>query len=79
MDADQLLREAMRLPPEERAKLARELISSLDDSVPDSDRDVAWATEIRRRINEYDSGNVTAVPGDTLLADLKTIASGRRS
>jgi putative addiction module component (TIGR02574 family) len=79
MDADQLLREAMRLSPEDRAKLAGKLISSLDDSVPDSDRDVLWAAEIRRRIDEYDAGLVTAVPGDQLLADLKAIASGRRS
>jgi len=79
MDADQLFREAMRLPPDARAKLAGELISSLDDSAPDSDRDVAWAAEIRRRIDAYDAGQVTAVPADQLLADLKAIASGRRS
>jgi len=79
MDANYLLREALRLPPEARAKLAGELISSLDDSAPDSDRDVAWAAEIRRRIDAYEAGEVTAVPADRLLADLEAIASGRGS
>jgi len=79
MDADQLLREAMLLPPDARAKLAGELISSLDDSAPDSDRDVAWAAEIRHRIDAYDAGEVTAVPADQLLADLRAISSGRTS
>lgn len=79
MDVDQLLREAMRLPPEARAKLAGELITSLDESAADSDRDVAWAMEIRHRIEAYDSGQVTVVGADQLLADLKAIASGRDS
>lgn len=79
MDFDQLFREALRLSPEARAKLAGQLISSLDESAPDSDRDVAWAAEIRRRIDEYDAGRVTAVPAERLLADLKAIASGRDS
>jgi putative addiction module component (TIGR02574 family) len=79
MDVEQLLREALRLSPDARAKLAGQLISSLDDSAPDSDRDVAWAAEIRRRIDEYDAGRVTAVSAEHLLADLKNIASGRDS
>ena len=79
MDVDQLLREALRLSPEARAKLAGQLISSLDDSGPEADRDVAWAAEIRRRIDDFDAGRVTAVPADQLLANLKAIASGRDS
>ncbi len=79
MDADKLLREAMRLPPEARAKLAGQLISSLDEAAPDSDRDVAWAAEIRRRIHAYNAGELAAIPADMLLADLKAIASGRGS
>lgn len=74
MDLDQLLREALRLPPEGRAKLAGQLISSLDEAAPDPDRDVAWAAEIRRRIDSYDTGKVTAVAGDQVLANLKDIA-----
>jgi putative addiction module component (TIGR02574 family) len=79
MDADQLLREALLLPADARAKLASELISSLDESDVEADREVEWALEIRRRIDEYDAGHVRAIPGDEFLARLKaTVSAGRR-
>ncbi len=79
MDVDQLLREALRLPTAARAKLVGELLYSLDDSPPDSDRDVAWASEIRRRLDAYDAGDAHTVPGEELLRDLKAIAGGGRT
>ena len=79
MDVDQLLREASLRSPEARAKLAGQLISSLGDAEPEADRDVAWAAEIRRRLDEYDAGQDVVVPAEQLLADLKAIASGRDS
>jgi putative addiction module component (TIGR02574 family) len=79
MDADKLLREALLLPADARAKLANELISSLDESDAEADREVEWALEIRRRIDEYDAGLVRAIPRDEFLARLKaTVSAGRR-
>ncbi len=52
MDVEQLLLEALRLPVDARAKLAGDLISSLDDSTPDSDRGPSgkpWA-EVEARL-----------------------------
>ena len=46
-NADRLLEEALRLAPEERAKIAAELLSSLDGD--DGDVKSAWAAEITRR------------------------------
>ena len=59
--AKQLYDNALQLPDSERSELAAWLIESLD---PDVDRDVerAWDVEIKRRIDELDSGAVTAVP-----------------
>ncbi len=45
--ADRLLEEALKLTPNERAKIAAELLSSLDDQ--DEDVKAAWALEIARR------------------------------
>jgi putative addiction module component (TIGR02574 family) len=59
--AKQLYANALKLPDSERAELAAWLIESLDAEV-DQDVDAAWDTEIRRRIDELDSGSVTAVP-----------------
>ena len=59
--AKQLYDNALHLPDSERAELAAWLIESLD---PDVDREVdeAWDAECKRRIDELDSGAVTAVP-----------------
>jgi hypothetical protein len=49
---EQLREEALRLAPEDRARLASELINSLDalDEVDQASVDAAWADEVRRRI-----------------------------
>lgn len=61
MDSKQLLVEALRLPDEERAALAGELIQSLDAEV-DPDAEAAWSTEIRARLDRVDAGKVTTIP-----------------
>ena len=45
--AQELLREALTLGPEERADVAAELLASLDEPEADADADVAWAAENR--------------------------------
>lgn len=60
--AHELLRAALKLPPEARAALAAELIESLDGAEPPEEIEAAWALEIRRRCAELDSGSVNPVP-----------------
>lgn len=52
-NADRLLEEALQLTPNERAKIAAELLSSLDDQ--DEDVRSAWAAEIARRAADADA------------------------
>src|SRR5215471_13612252 len=59
-DLDEILRQAMTLPPEQRAALAGSLLESLDEEV-DEDAEVAWKAEIQRRMQELDSGSVTPI------------------
>jgi putative addiction module component (TIGR02574 family) len=61
MDPKQLLAEALKLPPEERAALAGELLQSLDPEV-DDDAEAAWSVEIRGRLERLDAGLATRVP-----------------
>jgi putative addiction module component (TIGR02574 family) len=56
-NAETLLEQVLQLPPAERAKMAEELLSSLDDE--NEDVRVAWAAEIMRRAADAD-----ADPGD---------------
>ncbi len=59
-EANQILREALKLPPEGRAALAGSLLESLHEAI-DEDAEDAWAMEIakraraRPRINCYSS------------------------
>ena len=60
MDSKQLLLEALRLPEEQRAALAGELIDSLDSEV-DPDAEAAWSVEIRARVSQIESGQAKTV------------------
>ena len=60
-DPAKLLREALKLSPEERAALAAALLESLDEGV-DEGAEAAWAAEIAKRLQELDAGRVQPVP-----------------
>ena len=73
-DAGEILKEALALPAEARAAMADSLWDSLDQET-DPGAEEAWLKEIRRRVEELDSGAVTAIPWSEararLLAKLK--------
>ncbi len=52
--ADKLLTEAMKLTVQERARVAAELIASVDGE-PDADAEIAWAKEIDRRVQRVET------------------------
>jgi putative addiction module component (TIGR02574 family) len=56
-----ILKQALRLPPEARAALAGSLLDSLDEPL-DLDAESAWEAEISARIREIDEGKVTLIP-----------------
>jgi putative addiction module component (TIGR02574 family) len=62
-EADELLKKALTLPPNDRATLAGSLIDSLDET-DESSAQTAWNDEIARRIDELDSGKAKTIPWD---------------
>jgi putative addiction module component (TIGR02574 family) len=68
---DELLRAALELPPHARAMLAGHLLDGLDDR-QQTDIDAAWAEEIERRIRDVDEGKVRLIPGEEVLAELRS-------
>ena len=62
MDSAILTAEALKLPPYERAQMIDQLWRSLDSSEQDA-IDQAWAEESARRLKEYRSGKIQAIPG----------------
>lgn len=71
--AKQILEDALKLEPPERARLANDILASLVSPV---EVEPVLAKEIERRIHEIDSGAVEAIP----WAEVKArIASRRRA
>ena len=61
-EASQILKKALALPPQARAALADSLLESLDEPPADHRSEEAWSQEIKRRIEEIDSGKVKLIP-----------------
>jgi putative addiction module component (TIGR02574 family) len=66
--AEQVLTEALSLPPSERAQLAERLFSSLDISQEELDR--LWAQEADSRIDAYDRGDIKAISASDVFKNL---------
>jgi len=68
--AQELLREALGLPVDERAGVAAELLASLDDVATEDPAGVeaAWAAEIERRARRVMSGESQGIPWDQVRA-----------
>lgn len=68
-DAARVLEEALALAAGERARIARELIQSLEPE--DSDAAAAWSDEIRRRVDEIEAGTAELEDWKTVRARLE--------
>ncbi len=62
--------EALSLPEDDRAKLAHELIMSLDEGI-DSDVDNAWEAEISRRVQEIKDGTAKGRHAEEVLSEIR--------
>jgi putative addiction module component (TIGR02574 family) len=61
VDPQIIEREALGLTPANRARLAHELLESLDTLSPE-EIDELWLDEAERRLKELDAGHVQLVP-----------------
>jgi putative addiction module component (TIGR02574 family) len=78
MAATDMLAEILRLPPEERARLATELIRSLDDQ-SDADAAQAWEAEIERRAAEVEQGTAATITLDEYRAHIRARRAARNA
>jgi putative addiction module component (TIGR02574 family) len=70
MTAEQIVAEALRLPPKERAAVIDQLSESLD-AAPLTEMEKLWATEARRRADELLSGKVKGIPREEVFAEVR--------
>jgi putative addiction module component (TIGR02574 family) len=76
--ATDMLANILRLPPEERARLALELLRSLHDEA-DPDAAHAWETEIDRRGAEVEAGTAATMSLDEYRAHVRARRAARRA
>jgi len=78
--AQAILEQAMKLPLPEREALANQLLRSVEEvpltEAEQAELDALWAPEIRRRIEEIDSGRVKMIPWDEAKAELWKLIGG---
>ena len=74
--ATDVLTEILQLPVEERARLALELLRSLDGA-PDPEAAAAWDTEIERRGAEVDAGTADTMTFDEYRVHVRARRSAR--
>jgi putative addiction module component (TIGR02574 family) len=70
----ELSQRARELAPEDRARLAEELLASLETDL-EPEVDAAWDEEIRRRIAEAENGTAKLIPADEVFARVRRALS----
>jgi putative addiction module component (TIGR02574 family) len=69
LEAEELIKEAVSLPVELRARLVDELLKSLNP--PQAAIDELWAAEAERRVSEIESDKVKPIPGEQVFEELR--------
>ena len=77
MSTDELLTEALRLPRPERAQVAEELLSSLEE--PDDEVAAAWASELERRSRDVAEGRAQTVAWESVRTEILKELEQRRA
>jgi len=67
-NAEQVLANALSLPPAKRAELAERLFASLDISQDELDR--LWAQEADSRIDAYERGEIKTIPAHKVFKNI---------
>ena len=66
-----IYKEALTLPPAERAALIDRLVSSLDR--PDRGLDDRWAREAEDRLAAYRAGELDAIPAEEIIEEFEDL------
>jgi putative addiction module component (TIGR02574 family) len=66
----EVLEKALALSTPDRGLIIDRLIESLDDEPAEEGVEVAWSEEIKRRVEEIQSGKVEMISGEQVLSEL---------
>jgi putative addiction module component (TIGR02574 family) len=71
---EELVKRARALSPQDRARLAEELLTSLDED-SDADAEAAWEQEIARRVDEIKAGRAKLISAEQVFAETERICN----
>ena len=72
MSPQQIETGALGLPANERARLARRLIQSLDEEIEDpAEVECAWKTELQLRLDEYRAAKAQTTPAAEVFSEAR--------
>jgi putative addiction module component (TIGR02574 family) len=72
MTRDDLEKEALKLSPDERARLAQKLLLSLDE-LSETEVEEAWLVEAQRRARQIDRGEVQPTPSEEVMRKARAL------
>ena len=78
MTAHDLLEAANRLSQADRAWLAQELLHPPGDGSTEAELEAAWGDEIKRRLDEIDSGQAEMISLEDVLAEMNQLIASKR-
>jgi len=67
MSTEEILKQALKLKPEERFMLVEGLIKSIDE--PNKKLDDLWAEEAEKRLKAYREGRMEGIPMEELFKE----------
>ena len=71
---EELSQKARTLSPEDRARLAEDLLASLEDASESVETvEAAWEQEIRQRVQDVKGGTARLVPAEDVFAETRRI------
>ena len=73
-----ILEEAEQLSPPERAELAERIVESLAREIP-ADIAQTHIAEVRRRIEQVEAGEVSLIPGEEALAQIRRLVASAQT
>ncbi len=72
MDFEMIEKQALSLSAEDRARLARELLDSIDNLTP-GEIEALWLEEAERRSQQIDRGEVVLIDGDEVARKARAL------
>jgi putative addiction module component (TIGR02574 family) len=74
----EVLEKALALSTHDRGLIIDRLVESLDDEPAEDGVEAAWSVEIKRRVEEIQSGKVDMIPGEEVDRRLARLSNAKK-